>query len=122
MIDCGMHFLNETISALMEEFQVYHQKSMPYHLQANGMMEAFNKVPENVLTKVCNAQRSDWDLHIPTVLWTYQMRCKNLTGKTPFRLVYGVEAVIPMEYIIPSVCIVALIGMTDRRALEERFA
>jgi len=24
MSDCGMHFLNELISALMEEFQVYH--------------------------------------------------------------------------------------------------
>ena len=31
MSDCGMHFLNETISALIEEFQVYHQKSTPYH-------------------------------------------------------------------------------------------
>ena len=25
------HFLNEKISGPMKEFQVYHQKSMPYH-------------------------------------------------------------------------------------------
>jgi len=31
MSDCGTHFLNETISMLMEEFDVYHQKSTPYH-------------------------------------------------------------------------------------------
>eukprot|EP00253_Pinus_taeda_P027851 PITA_27851 len=31
MSDHGAHFLNETINALTEEFQVYHQKSMPYH-------------------------------------------------------------------------------------------
>jgi len=48
------------------------------------------------------------------------MTCKKLTGKTPFRLVYGVEAIIPMEYIVPSFHIVALIGMIDRGALEER--
>jgi len=80
MRDRGMHFLNETISIIMEEFQVYHQKSTPYHPQDNQTMEVFNKVFENVLTKVCNAQRSDWNLCIPTVLWPYQMTCRKLTG------------------------------------------
>ena len=56
MSDQGMHFLNETINALMEEFQVYHQKSTPYHPQANGTMEASKNVLETMLTKVCNAQ------------------------------------------------------------------
>jgi len=50
------------------------------------------------------------------------MTCKKLTGQTPFRLFYGVEAIIPMEYIMPSLCIVALTGMTNRGALEERLA
>lgn len=29
--DRGSHFLNNIIEALMEEFEVHHQKSMPYH-------------------------------------------------------------------------------------------
>ena len=55
MSDCSTHFLNETINAMMEEFQVYHQKNTPHHPQANGMVEAFNKILENTLTVVCNA-------------------------------------------------------------------
>jgi len=47
--------------------------------------------------------------------------CKKLTGQTPFRLVYGVEVVIPMQYIVSILHIVALMGMIDRRAQEERF-
>jgi len=45
-----------------------------------------------------------------------------LMGQTTFRLVYGVEAIMPMEYIVPSLCIGMLIGMTNRRALEEQLA
>lgn len=43
-------------------------------------------------------------------------------GQTPFRLVYGLEAVMRIEYIIPSLRIRTLTGMTDRGALEERLA
>ena len=72
--------------------------------------------------KICNAQRNDWDVRIPVVLWAYKTTCKKLTGKTPFILVYGIEVVMPMEYIVPSLHIAAFTGMVDRRALEERLA
>lgn len=65
MSDCGTHFLSEMISALMEEFQIYHQKSMPYHPQANGTMKSFNKILDNALKKFFNAQRNDWDVRVP---------------------------------------------------------
>ena len=89
MSDHRSHFINRTISALKKEFQIQHKKSTPYHLQANGTLETFNKVLEHALTKVCNANRDDWDFKIPAVLWAYCTTCKWLTGKTPFRLVYG---------------------------------
>ena len=41
-------------------------------------------------------------------------------GQTPFRLVYGTEVVMPMEYIVPSLWIAAMTGMVEHEALEER--
>jgi len=58
-------------------------------------------------------------MYVPVVLWAYRMTCKKLSGKTPFRLFYGIEAVMPMEYIVPSLRIVALIEMVDCETLEE---
>lgn len=120
MSDHGTHFLNETINALTKEFQVYHQKSTSYHPQANGTVEAFKKILEITLTKVCNGQKSDWDLRVPIVLWAYKKTCNKMMGQTPFQLVYGMEVVIPMEYIIPSLFIVVITGMMDYKALKER--
>ena len=84
MSDHSTHFLNETINALTKEFQVYHQKSTPYHPQANETVEAFNKVMETALTKVCNAQRSDWDLRVLAVLGAYQNDMQEIDGTNTF--------------------------------------
>ena len=74
------------------------------------------------LTKVCNDNRDEWDFKIPVVLWAYRTTCKWLMGQTPFKLVYGKEVFIPIEYIVPSLRIVVVTSMDDAVALEEHAA
>jgi len=57
---------------------------------------------------------------VHVVLWAYRTTCKNLTVQAPFRLAYGVEVVMHMEYIMPSLHIETFTGMVDHRALEEQ--
>jgi hypothetical protein len=66
--------------------------------------------------------RDDWELRVPTVLWAYRTTCKKLTMQAPFKLVYGLEVVVPMEYLVPSLRIVSFIDMDDTGAIRERIA
>ena len=117
--DHGSHFINRTINALTEDFHIQHKRITPYHLQANGIVEVFNKVLEHEITKVYNARNNDWDLKILMILWDYQTTYKWLIGKTPFKLVYGQELVILMEYIAPSLCITTMKRIDDEEVLGE---
>jgi transposase InsO family protein len=42
--DQGIHFRNFMVSELTDKLGLHHDNSMPYYPQANGQVEAINKV------------------------------------------------------------------------------
>ena len=100
--DRGTHFLNAVIEYVLSEFMVIHKKSAPYHPQANGQAESTNKILCTVLKKVVSDKKTDWELKLPSVLWAYRVAYKTAIGTTPFNMVFGLDAVLPLEFLIPT--------------------
>ena len=65
-------------------------------------MEATNKTLLRILKKVVNDSGRDWTLQINLALWAYRTSFHTAMGTTPYSLVYGVDAILPIEVEIPS--------------------
>jgi hypothetical protein len=77
---------------------------------------------EITLTKICYVNRDDWDLRVPAVLWAYRTTWKKMTMQIPFKLVYGIEAIVPIEYLVPSLRIATFTDMDDTGDVQEILA
>ena len=54
-----------------------------------------------IKTKLDDAKGA-WPEELPNDLWAYKTIARTLTRETPFRLIYGTEAVIPVEIGVTS--------------------
>jgi hypothetical protein len=114
------HFQNRMMSELHVKFDFRHEKSSPYYPQANRQVEAIKKVLKTMIQCMVGEKKTSWHLQIFSALWAYRTLVKTTTGFTLFQLVYGVEAVLPIECEIPLLKLtVELLPHTS--AEEERF-
>jgi hypothetical protein len=50
-----------------------------------------------MLQRMVNKDKTNWHHMLFSVLWAYRIVVKKTTGFTPFHLVHGVEATLPIE-------------------------
>jgi hypothetical protein len=118
--DQGTHYVNEVIATLTNHYAIVHKKSTVYYPQANGLAESTNKTLQNILRKIINENQTDWDQKLQSALWAYRTSYKTSIGSTPFRLAYGLEAVMPIEFMIPSFRIQARERLNECDSEAER--
>ena len=83
-------------------FQINHRKTTPYHPQTNGLAKRVNQTLVRILRKTVTDSKRDWDNKLTAALWAYRTTYKVTTRMTPFALMYGLEAVLPIKFEIRS--------------------
>jgi len=76
---------------------VKHITSSVEYLQTNGQVEAANKVILPQLKKRLGAAKGKWVDELLKVLWAYCCTPQTSTGKSPYNLTYGMDAMLPVE-------------------------
>ncbi|RVW12022.1 Gag-Pol polyprotein [Vitis vinifera] len=93
--DRGVHFRAE-VDTLVQRYSIRHHRSSAYRPQTNGAVEAANKNIKRILRRMVETSR-DWSEKLPFALWAYRTSFRTSTGATPYSLVYGMEAMLPVE-------------------------
>jgi hypothetical protein len=99
--DRGTSFVNRIIDKLCEDFQLKHRLTSPYRPQTNGMVERFNRTLGESIAKLVQDGEKEWDHYVDATLFAYRTKVHKTTGHTPFYLMYGRQATLPIELKIP---------------------
>lgn len=76
--------------------------STPYFAQANGQVEATNKVIIGLIKKHVGKKPRNWHKMLDQILWACRTSPKKATNSTPFRLTFGHDAVQLVEIYLQS--------------------
>ncbi len=83
----------------------------------NGAVEVANKNLKRIIQKMTITYR-DWHDMLPYALHAYRNSVRTSTGATPYSLVYGMEAVLPIEVEIPSLRILKESGIDESEWIQ----
>jgi len=86
----------------------------------NGAVEAANKNIKKIIQKMMVTYR-DWHEILPFALHGYHTSIRTSTGATLYSLVYGMEAVLPIEVEIPSLRVLREAMLDEAEWVQARF-
>ena len=96
LTDQGRNFESDLMRNVLQLFGVQKLRTSPYHPQTDGQVERFNRTLKGMLTTYVNDDHNDWDLHLQLALFAYRTSVHSSSGVSPFKAVYGREAVSPL--------------------------
>ncbi|MCO5603989.1 hypothetical protein L7F22_058146 [Adiantum nelumboides] len=101
--DNGPGFRRGLLTEVCEELKISHRHSTPYYPQSNGLVEKANGIIMGIIRKMVESKPKRWDNFLDGAIWAYRTTYRDATQFTPFHLVYGQEALQPIELNIPTI-------------------
>lgn len=95
--DQAQYFVGKDVTAFAQEMGIFFTHSSPYFAQGNGQAEATNKILKSIIQKMLDDNPRNWHEALPQAVWAYRTSQRGPTRTTPYALVYGHDAVLPME-------------------------
>jgi ribonuclease HI len=107
-VDNGTQFGVETFKELCDHIGTKIQFASVRHPESNGLVERANGIiMTGIMKLIFNQPRGKWPEELIKVVWSHNTTMSRSTGFTPFKLLFGDEAVTPEDVKAGSIRIVA---------------
>eukprot|EP00253_Pinus_taeda_P027520 PITA_27520 len=94
--------------------------SANYYPQGNGLAESTNKNLNKIIKQTIEQNHKNWHKSLIFALWADRITQKASIGSSPFNLMYGKEAVLPTNLVLPSLALVQFIEENPSSSIQLR--
>jgi hypothetical protein len=84
-----------------QDYNIELGNSTDYYPHGNGLVESTNKNLIKIIKKMLSQNKKAWDSHLKYVVWEDRVSIKRSIGTSQFHLVYGLEAIFPIQLNLP---------------------
>ena len=95
--DNGQQFDSQDFRDFFSSLGIKKPILTPRHPQANEQTKMTNRTLLKIIKARLDDAKEAWPKELPNVLWAYKTTARTPIGEGPFRLTYGIEAIIPVK-------------------------
>jgi hypothetical protein len=97
-IDNGTQFDSEALKTFCDQIGTKIHFSLVKHPESNGLVEQANGIIiTGIMRSIFNLSKGKWPDELVKVVWNHNTVVSRSTGFTPFKLMFGDEAITPEE-------------------------
>ena len=101
--DRGTSFTSSIIWELCEILSIQRLWTMPYHPQANGLVERSHQTIMCMIGKLGEDKKADWPSNLAEIVHTYNATQSAVTTYSPHYLMFGQWPRLPVNFIFPTI-------------------
>ena len=126
-LDQGKQFESAVVQEICKILGMQKSRTSPYHPQCDGVVERFNRTLLDMLATTTHNHPFDWEDQLPKVCIAYNTSVQASTGYTPFFLMFGREARMPVDLMYstdtarPPVVPTAQYAAGTKKSLQEAY-
>jgi len=117
--DQGTAFTSESLATFVARLGVRMIFASGERPQTNGLTERMNRTLVSVLKTYVNFEHDDWDDHLPWAVLAINSTRHAVTKRSPFELVYGRVANLPIDSVLPCALMTPQSPVTFRSRIRR---